>query len=115
MNDQQDIEQQIGQRLREQQIDDATRQRLRESRRLALNSLDGASRPIFTPLARAGLAFAGIGALALLLMLGLNRQASPPESDSLIAFEIVTSGAPLEFYEELEFYDWLADQQQDQG
>lgn len=107
----QDIRQHIRQHLDAQPIGADIRRRLRLARHQALDRLDAPRAAPLTTAARAGLAFAGIAALALLLMLGLNRFDRPPASDSLDAFEIATSGEPLEFYEqELEFYLWLEEQ-----
>ncbi len=109
------LEQKLKQQLQNSPIDPATRDRLRQSRHAALDALEGPTGRFSTPLLRQGLALAGIAALALLLVLTLNRKDTPLAADDLIAFEIVTSDAPLEFYEELEFYDWLAQQELDRG
>ena len=109
------FEQEIGQRLQDSPIDPATRERLRQSRRVALDALESPPGRFLAPSLVQGLAFAGVAALALLLVLTLNQKDSRPPADSLIAFEIVTSDAPLEFYEDLEFYDWLAQQDPNLG
>ncbi len=113
MTDHDPLSQHIRRQMDAQTIDSDTRRQLRLARDRALDAA-GRPRPLDNPLLRTGLAFAGVAALALLLMLGLNRNPSQPRIDSLDAFEIATSGQPLEFYEEdLEFYLWL--EQQDLG
>lgn len=110
------FEQKLKQQLQDSPIDPATRHRLRQSRRTALDALESPPGRFLAPSLIQGLAFAGIAALALLLVLNLNqKEDSSPPADSLIAFEIVTSEEPLEFYEDLEFYDWLAQQDPNLG
>ncbi len=111
MNPQDPLTRYMRRHLDAQPVDADIRRRLRLARHQALDRL-GAPRPApLTSAVRAGLAFAGIAALALLLMLGINRFDRPPAGNSLDAFEIATSGEPLEFYEQdLEFYLWLEEQ-----
>ena len=113
MNDSDPVTRHIRHQLDRQAVDAETRRRLRQARSQALSALDRPQHGWFaSPAARAGLALAGIAGLALLLMLGISRQNQEPLPDAgLDAFEIATSEAPLEFYQELEFYLWLEQQE----
>jgi hypothetical protein len=102
----------IRQQLDRQTVDADTRRRLRLARAQALEAGDAPGRLPGNPASRAGLALAGIAALALLLMPLLDREPGPAPADGLVAFEIATSSEPLEFYQELEFYLWLEQQEE---
>ncbi|WJW75671.1 DUF3619 family protein [Thiohalobacter sp. IOR34] len=99
-------------RLRQQleaglgQLDVPTRARLAAARRSAL---EGRSRRWRAPL---GLALAASLLLALsILLLRAGGGAAPVVED----IELLVSGEDIEFYEELDFYDWLAAQPGDAG
>ncbi len=76
--------------------------RLRAARRTALEGAAG-SRPRW--LWASGLAVAATAVLAVFLWLAPPTQGPAPQLEDL---ELLSSSESLEFYEDLEFYDWLA-------
>jgi hypothetical protein len=93
----------------EQGLDGATCTRLRALRREAVRSRDHARRAAwFAPLAGVA-SVAAIAVLALSLLHGMPEQPAAMPLDDLA---LLSSSPEPEFYEELEFYEWLADEPQ---
>ena len=84
-------------------LDETTRRRLAAARRHAA-SRAGRRRPTPVWALAAGVAAAAL-ALALLLPRGPGGNEMPLED-----LDILVSGDDIEFYEELEFYEWLSTQ-----
>lgn len=88
-------------------LDELTRARLSAARHRALAELDRRPRwPMW---------LAGTAAVAMVLALSLAvlRPAAPPWTGDAADFELLVSGGALELYEDLEFYDWLAQRDDD--
>jgi hypothetical protein len=90
------------------EIDHATALRLQQGRLAALDAR--ARRSSWRPWA-SGLAIASLAALAVLLW---AQPAAPPQHAAvpLDDFELVTSAENVELAEDLEFFHWLADDDQ---
>jgi hypothetical protein len=93
-------------REEERAVDELTVARLRAARRRAL---DTARRPhrwqIFGGLATAGVVAALAGVVWLNTDVGIPNETTP-----VADIELLTSNDGLEFYNDIDFYDWLANQ-----
>ncbi len=102
-------------RLRDaaQRLDPAIVARLDRARQAAVQAAGEPRRPAWLPVAVA----AGIGTVALTLVIGRNQPGGPAglpvvSGDAVPGdMDIVLAGDNLEMFEELEFYAWLTDQQ----
>jgi len=98
------------QRMKEQldreldELDPATARRLQKGR---LAALEAAERPHRNPLWMPGLALASVSVLAVALWLAIPQQSSPDVS-AFDDLELMADSQELEFYQEAEFYYWLA-------
>ncbi len=86
-------------------LDAATLSRLNQARQRALDA--GLGRQVWWRPLAAGLALASVAVLAVSLWLA--RPAVEPQA--LDDLELLTAAEPIEFYEELEFYEWLDSEQ----
>lgn len=85
-------------------LDGATRSRLAQARNAALDRKRRTRRRLVTWGSPVGLA----AAAALLAVLFIGREA--PVDESYVAdLDLLGSGETIEFYEDLEFYEWLAE------
>jgi len=93
-----------------EQIDPKIRSRLREGRHQAIQSLQPVKRPIAWMWPAAGIAVACSAVLAFFLFL------KDPGSKALVSsmddIELLASSEPIEFYDDLEFYGWLAEHEE---
>ncbi|MBI3899763.1 MAG: hypothetical protein HY308_15915 [Gammaproteobacteria bacterium] len=91
-------------RQTEHELDPLTIARLRAARRRALDH--AGRRPRFSRFAMGGLVTAGV-TFALVGIISLTAPTKPIASETTVAdLELLTTENP-EFYEDLEFYDWL--------
>jgi len=107
MKTDEDVIQRLREGLAQDRPDALQHQRLQRARLEALDALEHGRRATPRPWLRLGLAAAGIAALALLLVPALRAPSAIGPEDAADGFEIASSGVPLEFYEDLEFYAWL--------
>ncbi len=96
------------------ELDPATAGRLRAARRTALAAARGRGSPAWSSRAwlAAGVA-AGVTAAVALAVLLQRGPAPDPGTAHLAAvedLELITQGEGLDLYEDLEFYQWLAEQ-----
>lgn len=96
-----------------EQIDYRTQLQLQKAREQALAELD--KKPAQKP-ARGWLWLTAVpAALAVVMLLPLRQQAPSPMPEQLVMLqdvELLTAGADLEMLEDMEFYQWLAEQEQ---
>jgi len=92
---------------RAEKIDTKTRSRLRKGRYAALQSLKSRKRPTPWMWPAAGMAVACTAVLAFFLIL---KEPGPQEVlSNMEDIELLASSEPIEFYDDLEFYNWLAE------
>jgi len=108
MTEKNPFEQKIKQALDRQNINGDTRDALHRAR---LSALDGASRP-------SALAWKPVAALASLVLIiggmlitGINDDSEFPQADAE-DLVVISSEDELEFFQDLEFYVWLEEDQQ---
>ncbi len=92
---------------RADEIDPETRSRLRKGRYAALQSLRSRRHPISWMWPAAGVAVACTVILAFFLV--LKEPGSKEVLSDMEDIELLASSAPIEFYDDLEFYNWLAE------
>jgi len=86
-------------------LDGATRSKLAQARNAALESRHRSRRRLLTW----GTPAAGLAAAALVGVLVLRTPSVPIEESSVADLDILTSEESLEFYEDIEFYEWLSE------
>ena len=90
-------------------LDGSTRSKLAQARNAALDSRRKIRRRLITW----GTPAAGLAAAALLGVLAFNGPGVSPSAvvneDSVADLDILTSGESLEFYKDIEFYEWLSE------
>ncbi|MDC0335308.1 DUF3619 family protein [Pseudodesulfovibrio sp.] len=88
-----------------QDLDGATRSRLAQARNAALDSKRKRRRRLVTW----GTPAAGLAAAALVAVLALRGPDASMEEKYVADLDILTSEEPLDFYEDIEFYQWLSE------
>ncbi len=92
---------------RAEAIDTETRSRLGKGRYEALQSLRSRKHPISWMWPATGVAVACTAVFAFFLIL---KEPGPKEVlSNMEDIELLASSAPIEFYDDLEFYDWLVE------
>lgn len=94
---------------RAEEIDAKTRSRLRENRYAALQSLQPRKRPLSWMWPATGIAVACTAVLAFFLF--LKEPGSQEIVSNMEDIELLASSEPIEFYDDLEFYEWLAERE----
>ena len=108
MTEKNPFEQKIKQALDRQNINDDTRDALHRAR---LSALEGGSRPS-APTWKPVAAFASLVLIiGGILIIGINDDSGFPEAD-VEDLVVISSEDELEFFQELEFYVWLDEDQQ---
>ncbi len=92
-------------------LDPAIARRLQQARREALDAVKPAHHPFWQP--AIGFAVAALLVLAVVIWPGM-RQDTPP-SVALTDFELIAADDSLQLFEELDFYEWLAESDLDAG
>lgn len=92
-------------------LDPAISQRLQRARKDALDTLKPARYPIWQP---------AVGfALAILLVMAVViwpwRQPGSPSATALADFDLIAADDSLQLFEELDFYEWLAESEINEG
>ncbi len=92
-----------------EEMDSKTRARLREGRYRAIQSLQSQKKAVSWQWPAAGMAVACAAALAFFFLM------KDPGTKALVSnvedIELLASSEPIEFYDDLEFYGWLAEQE----
>lgn len=92
-------------------LDPVIAQRLQRARRQALS----AARPASTPFWQPAIGFAVAALLVLTVAIRPGMQPETPSPAALTDLELIAADDSLQLFEELDFYEWLAESDLDAG